>query len=180
MDLPFDRRIVFKRLSYLPITLAKGRESPVKQVFGWFMAFIPVDGIGDFSLRKQVRLLVVDDHSEHFQQVQEVAEMYHAEFDFECRLVSDSQEALKVTSEWRPSVVLVDLHLIAEGLDLLGKIAERGAVVVATSETKIPELPDKLFHYGAAGYLTKSESLEDVEALLSYVASIAPGTPVEH
>jgi DNA-binding NarL/FixJ family response regulator len=144
------------------------------------MAFIPVDGIGDFSLRKQVRLLVVDDHSEHFEQVQEVAQMYHADFDFECKLASSSHDALRITSEWQPSVVLVDLHLIADTLEILGKIAERGAVVVATSESKIPELPEKLSQYGAAGYLTKSEALEDVEALLSYVASIAPGVPTEH
>ena len=144
------------------------------------MSYIPVDDIDDFGLKRQVRLLVVDDHSEHFQQVQEVAGMYHADFDFECRLVSDSGAALKMTSEWHPSVVLVDLHLIADTLDILGKIAEHGAVVVATSETKIPELPEKLSQYGAAGYMTKSESLEDVEALLTYVASIAPTAPVEH
>lgn len=144
------------------------------------MAYIPVDGLDDFGLRKQVKLLVVDDHSEHFTQVQEVAAMYHAEFDFECRLVSDSVSALEVAAEWQPSVVLVDLHLIADTLDILGKIAEKGAVVVATSETRIPDLPEKLSQYGAQGYLTKSEALEDVEALLSYVASIAPGSPVEH
>jgi CheY-like chemotaxis protein len=144
------------------------------------MAYIPVDGVDDFGLRKQVKLLVVDDHSDHFTQVQEVAAMYHAEFDFECRLVSDSARALEVAAEWQPSVVLVDLHLIADALDILGKIADKGAVVVATSESRIPDLPEKLAQYGAQGYLTKSEALEDVEALLSYVASIAPGAPVEH
>jgi DNA-binding NarL/FixJ family response regulator len=144
------------------------------------MAYIPVDGDNDFGLRKQVKLLVVDDHSDHFRQVEEVAAMYHADFDFECRLVTDSSQALEVAADWQPSVVLVDLHLIAESLDILGKIAEKGPIVVATSETRIPELPEKLSQYGAAGYLTKSDSLEDVEALLSYVASIAPGAPTEH
>jgi DNA-binding NarL/FixJ family response regulator len=144
------------------------------------MAYIPVDGVSDFGLRKQVKLLVVDDHSDHFRQVEEVAAMYHADFDIECRLVTDSAQALEVAADWQPSVVLVDLHLIAESLDLLGKIAEKGPIVVATSETRIPELPEKLSQYGAAGYLTKSESLEDVEALLSYVAAIAPGAPTEH
>jgi DNA-binding NarL/FixJ family response regulator len=144
------------------------------------MAFIPVDDLGDFGLRKQVKLLVVDDHGEHFAQLQEVAEMYHAEFAFECRLVSNSSEALAVTAEWHPSVVLIDLHLIASALEVLGKIAEQGPIVVATSETRIPDLPEKVSQYGAAGYLIKSESLEDVEALLSYVASIAPNAPTEH
>jgi CheY-like chemotaxis protein len=144
------------------------------------MAYIPVDSPDDFGLRKQVKLLVVDDHSDHFRQVEEVAAMYHAEFDFECRLVSDSSQALEIAAEWQPSVVLVDLHLIADTLDMLGKIAEKGPVVVATSETRIPDLPEKLSQYGASGYLTKSECLEDVEALLSYIASIAPGAPTEH
>jgi DNA-binding NarL/FixJ family response regulator len=74
----------------------------------------------------------------------------------------------------------VDLHLIASALDILGKLSEQGSVVVATSETRIPELPDKLAQYGAAGYLTKSDALEDVEALLDYVAAIAPPAPTHH
>jgi CheY-like chemotaxis protein len=84
------------------------------------MVFIPVDEFGDFGLRKQVKLLVVDDHTEHFSHVQEVAGMYHSDFAFECRLVSNSSEALKVASEWQPSVVLVDLHIVADALDTLG------------------------------------------------------------
>lgn len=144
------------------------------------MVFIPPDDMGDFALRRRVRLLVVDDHSEHFAQVQEVAAMYNADFDFECRLVSNSSEALEVTAEWNPSVVLIDLHLIASALDVLGKIAEHGPVVVATSESRIPELPEKLSNYGASGYLTKSDALEDVEALLNYVAAIAPAIPTHH
>jgi DNA-binding NarL/FixJ family response regulator len=144
------------------------------------MAFIPTGDLSDFGLRKQVKLLVVDDHSEHFAQVQEVAAMYHADFAFECRLASNSKEALEVTAEWHPSVVLVDLHLIASALDTLKQIAEQGPVVVATSETQIPELPQKVSQYGASGYLVKSEALEDVEALLSYVAAIAPDVPTAH
>ena len=144
------------------------------------MVFIPSDNFADFGLRKRVRLLVVDDHVEHFAQVEEVAQMYNSEFEFECRLVSDSQEALATASEWRPSVVLVDIHIIADALDVLGKIAQQGSVVVATSENRIAELPEKLSEYGAAGYLAKSEAVEDVEALLEYLGTIAPPTPVQH
>ena len=144
------------------------------------MAFIPFDDVDEFGPRKRVRLLVVDDHSEHFAQVQEVAQMYNSEFEFECRLVSDSSQAVEVAAEWNPTVVLIDLHLIASALDVLGKIAEQGPVVVATSESRIPELPEKLSKYGASGYLTKSEALEDVEAMLQYIASVAPDLPTEH
>jgi DNA-binding NarL/FixJ family response regulator len=144
------------------------------------MVYIPGDDFGDFEPRKQIKLLVVDDHTDHFSHVQEAAEMYHAEFAVECRLVSSSTEALQVASEWQPSVVMVDLHIVADALDLLGKIAEQGAAVVATSETRIPELSERLSQYGASGYLVKSESHDDIEALLSYIASIAPVIPPEH
>jgi DNA-binding NarL/FixJ family response regulator len=144
------------------------------------MVFIPGDDLGDFGPRRQIKLLVVDEHSEHYSHVQEAAEMYNSEFSVECRRVSDSKEALQVAAEWQPSVVMVDLHIVADSLELLGKIAEQGAAVVATSETRIPELSERLSQYGASGYLIKSESPDDIEALLSYIASIAPVVPPEH
>jgi CheY-like chemotaxis protein len=144
------------------------------------MAFIPPDNKGDFGLRREVKLLVVDDHSEHFAQLQSAAEEYNSEFSIECKLASSPQEALQMTSDWQPSVVLVDLHVVATTLDILTQLAEIGTSVVATSESRIAEMPEKVARYGAVGYVTKADSTEDVESVLSYLASLAAPAPVAH
>jgi DNA-binding NarL/FixJ family response regulator len=144
------------------------------------MSYVPPDSRGDFGLRKEVKLLVVDDHSEHFSQLQAAAEEYNAEFQIECKLVSNVEDALQMTGTWHPSVVLIDLHVVATALDLLTQIAEIGPSVVATSESRIAEMPEKVARYGAVGYFTKADSTEDVESVLNYIASLAAPAPTTH
>lgn len=144
------------------------------------MSYVPPTGKGDFGLRKEVKLLVVDDHSDHFAQLQAAAEEYHSEFSIECKLVATPQEALQMTNDWHPSVVLVDLHVVATTLDLLTQIAEIGPSVVATSETRIVDMPEKVARYGAVGYVTRADSTEDVESVLNYIASLAAPSMVAH
>ena len=170
---------VFKAKQCRPITIAR-EINPSLYIFRRLMAQIPPDSKGDFGLRKEVRLLVVDDHGEHFAQLLAAAEEYHADFSIECKLVSNAEEALEATSDWHPSVVLVDLHVIATTLDLLTQLAEIGPSVVATSESRIAEMSEKVARYGAVGYVTKADSTEDVESVLSYLASLASPAPVAH
>lgn len=144
------------------------------------MAYVPPDNRGDFGLRKEVKLLVVDDHSEHFAQLQAAADEYNSEFSVELKLVSNVEDALQITNTWQPSVVLIDLHVVATALDLLTQIAEIGPSVVATSERRIAEMPEKVARYGAVGYFTKADSNEDVESVLNYIASLAAPAPTTH
>jgi CheY-like chemotaxis protein len=144
------------------------------------MAFIPGDPHPSFSARKEIRLLVVDDQQEHFEQLREVAGMYNPDFTVECRLVSDPTEVLEVTANWQPSVVLLDLHCISSALSLLKQISEIGPSVVATSSNRLPDVAEKVAQYGGVGYLTKSENPDDMESLLSYIASIATPAATEH
>ncbi len=125
------------------------------------------------GLRKEVRLLVVDDHGDHFEQLQEIAEMYHPEYRVECRLASSAGEAVDVASSWGASVVLLDLHVISDALDLLRQLSMQGATVVATSDTRLPELEGTASEYGAVGYLSKSDNPDEIEALLGYVAAVS-------
>lgn len=144
------------------------------------MAYLPSDNRGDFGLRKEVKLLVVDDHSEHFSQLKAAAEEYNSDFTIECKLVSTPQEAIEISNSWQPSVVLVDLHVVATTLNLITQIAEIGPSVVATSERRITDMPEKVARYGAVGYVTKADSTEDVESVLSYIASLAAPTVISH
>jgi DNA-binding NarL/FixJ family response regulator len=144
------------------------------------MPFPPAPPDSQFSSRKEIKVLVVDDQPEHFEQLREAADMYNPDFSVQCRLVSTPDEALEVTSNWQPAVVLVDLHAISSALTLLKKISEIGPSVVATSLNRVPNIADKIAEYGGVGYLTKSENPDDMESLLSYIASIAAPSPTEH
>jgi len=140
----------------------------------------PVTRVVNVALRKEVRLLVVDDHVEHFEQIQEFAEMYHPEFRFECKLATSAFEAVDISSSWGASVVLLDLHVISSALELMEQLSAQGAAVVATSDVRIPEFAETAGEHGAVGYLSKSSNPDDIEALLSYVASVAaPNTPAQ-
>lgn len=132
------------------------------------------------GLRKEVKLLVVDDHDDHFDHIKAFAEMYSAAFQVECKLASKPEEAHSIVDSWHPSVVLVDVHLAASALRLIKELAARGTTVVALSEVRIPELAETSQSYGAVGYFAKSDNPDDIEALITYIASIADSGAPSH
>lgn len=144
------------------------------------MGHIPANEPGSVSTRREIKVLVVDEPSEHFESLRNVAEMYNSAYSVDLRLVSSSQEAVEVASSWKPAVVLLDLHVVSEALRLVQQLADVGSSVVATSEVRMPEMFQKAPEYGAVGYLPKSDNLEDLEALLGYIATIAAPMPSSH
>ena len=126
------------------------------------------------SGRKEVKLLVVDDRTEQFEQIQSVSEMYHSEYRIECKLATTDSEARSLLSSWQPSIVLLDLHVGCGSLPLLDYISGSGcAPVVAMSDTLQPELEVTAESHGAVGYVPKGEDQEEVEALVDFLASLA-------
>ena len=134
----------------------------------------------DATLRREVRLLVVDDHLDHYEQIVEFAEMYHPEFKVECKLATTPADAVSLASSWKASVVLVDLHAISSALELLQQLSHQGSAVIATSDNMLPELSETASQYGAVGYLSKSSNPDDIEVLLSFAASVSsPSRPAQ-
>jgi DNA-binding NarL/FixJ family response regulator len=144
------------------------------------MAAIPDGEMMGEGPRREVKLLVVDDHSDHFEQIQAFAEMYSSQCVIECKRAQDKVEAQRVMDTWEPSVVLVDVHLVSDAFNLIQEMSLKGAPVVALSEGHIPHLPETARTYGAVGCLTKSDNPDDVEQLLGYIASIAACAVVSH
>lgn len=132
------------------------------------------------TLRKEVRLLVVDDQLDHYEQIVEFAEMYHPEFKVECKLATNSGDAVTMASSWNASVVLLDLHAISSALELVQQLSHQGSAVIATSDNRLPELSETASHYGAVGYICKSYNPDDIEVLLSFAASVSsPSGPAQ-
>jgi DNA-binding NarL/FixJ family response regulator len=132
------------------------------------------------GVRKEIKLLVVDDQADHFEQIRTFADMYSSHFVIECKLAHDKDEANEVMAAWNPSVVLVDVHLISDAFNLIQEISHKGASVLAVSEARIPRLAETAQTYGAVGCLTKSDNPDDVEHLVGYIASIATSSIVSH
>jgi DNA-binding NarL/FixJ family response regulator len=141
---------------------------------------MPGGEIAGAGARKEVKLLVVDDHAEHFDQIRAFADMYSSQFVIECKLAQDKQEANEVMESWHPSVVLVDVHLISDAFSLIQEISHKGASVVAVSEARIPQLSETAQTYGAVGCLTKSDNPDDIEHLVGYIASVAGTSIMRH
>jgi DNA-binding NarL/FixJ family response regulator len=144
------------------------------------MSFVPISTGVSAGLRKEVRLLVVDDNRDHFEALSEVADMYNPDFRIECRLACTGVETLEVLEEWKPSVVLIDLHSIADALSFVRQLAEQGRSVVATSAHRSSELSTVADQYGAVGYLSKSDNPEELEALVEFVAQVAAPPNNDH
>ncbi len=174
--------LLFMELRMEPITrYPRGIPCSCDLLFGDRMSFVPIPtGTAPGSVRKEVRLLVVDDTPEHFELLAEVAEMYNPEYRVECRLVSTAFETFEAVGEWQPSVVLVDLHSVADALAVVRQLAEQGRSVVATSQHRSSELSSVADQYGAVGYLSKSDNPDDVEALVEFVATVSSPPDPNH
>ena len=144
------------------------------------MRMIPGGEMVGGGARKEVKLLVVDDQSDHFEQIRAFSDMYSSQFVIECKLAQDQGEAHEIMESWHPSVVLVDIHLISDALTLIQEMSHKGASVVAVSEARIPQMAETAQSYGAVGCLTKSDNPDDVEHLVGYIASIAASSVVSH
>jgi len=84
---------------------------------------------------------------------------------------SDTAEAARVTREKKPSVVLMDVNMdIHEGVDAVALIhtASPTSRVVTVTMHAMPVYAKKMFRAGAAGYVTKNSSSEElIKAVLA-------------
>lgn len=145
------------------------------------MSFVPIPtGSSLLGVRREVRLLVLDDSREHFDLVLQAAEMYNPDYRVECRLASTVGETFEALGAWHPSVVLVDLHAVVDALEVVRQIADQGRAVVATSMHRSPELSVVADQYGAMGYLSKSDNPDDLEALVDFIATVSTQPDKDH
>lgn len=135
---------------------------------------------GQGGSRQQVRLLVLDDVCEETEVLLEVAEFYHPDFEFSCKVTPDPVEAMEAVKDWEPSVVMIDLHAVKNALQILTQIANFGSPVVAIGEKMIPGLERKVRECGGRSYLAKTSNVEGVEDILQLVGSLARGTELRH
>lgn len=127
-----------------------------------------------FADKKNVKLLVLDENAEYFEQLKDCAEMCSHEFTVECFFSSDEKEAMKIIEKEHPSVILMDPYTPeVNGREFIEKCQEGVTSVVVTSENTVPEMDEVSREWGAEAYITKSENPDDVEQALRTIVDLA-------
>jgi len=112
-----------------------------------------------------IRIILVDDHKI-------VREAWKGLFDNhssieiigECR---DGQSAIEMAKKLLPDIMLVDINMSPmNGFVLTEKILETlpGIKIIALSVNNLPKYAMKMLELGGKGYLTKTSSLDEIEA----------------
>lgn len=126
------------------------------------------------TMRKQVRLLVVDDHVEFCDLVKEIVDLSTHVFEITCEFATDKASARNLMKSFEPSVVLLDAHLEGgNSLQCLEDWKHLPAQVVVTSVSNSPAIEKAARTGGASGYCPKSNKIEDVERLVHELAEMA-------
>lgn len=129
----------------------------------------------------EVKLLVVDEHSQYCSLIREHAEMYGHALKLVCECVNSGREALEKISTWEPSVVLLDAHLPdINSFEVLDACRNGRATVVVSSDVCSRDIENSARAHGASGYVTKSENPEDIEALLVELATVSLPVQMKH
>lgn len=118
--------------------------------------------------RREGSILVVDDDPE----IRHVVSLLLSLGGYKVRAAADGQEALEAVSRWRPSLVLLDLHMpVLDGPGVARRLRERGMdlpLVVMTSAAEPGIWAERI---GAKGWLgkpfTPCELLAAVERVLA-------------
>ncbi len=132
------------------------------------------------DFRKDVRLLVIDDSDDHFEQICHITEMYNPEYNVECQRAESCQSLVGSEGGSKPTVVLLDIHILTDALTIIQQLSHQGVPVIATSAVRLPELAETAQQYGAVGYFNKSDNPDDIEALVDFVASVAVAREVNN
>lgn len=125
--------------------------------------------------KKKIRLLVIDDHAAYCSILKEHAELCNYQYDISCEFAESGEEAHDLMKRWSPSVVLVDAHMpTVDCLELLSRWKDTASPIIVTSNERSGEIESSVLSRGAAAYVTKDDSPEEVDRLIERIASLAP------
>ena len=123
-------------------------------------------------MKKKVKIIVVEDHA---MVRQGLVRLIQEESDFNvCGEAADGQEALKLISETKPDMAIIDLGLQEMGgLELIKniKIRQPKLLILVVSMHDESVFAERVLRAGAKGYIMKKESAEKVVGAIRRVLS---------
>ena len=133
------------------------------------------------ALKKNVRLLVVDDTEKYSEVIQEWAESSPPEYNLTFEFADSEEKAIEVINRWDPSVVLMDAHMPSiNTFEVLERYLAGAVPVIVTSGSKSKTIEDSAREKGAVGYFAKSENPDELEYLLHSIGSVSIEFATKH
>lgn len=131
------------------------------------------------EIRKEVRLLIVEDHDHCRQYFQDAVDTWHPQFRIECAFAKNLGEALEYIATWNPSIIMLDAYFGESGcFDALNDWKPQDVPIVITSELPIEGIRESVLQKGALEYFAFSDDPEDIDLVLESVAYLAAEVPM--
>ena len=131
--------------------------------------------------KKSIRVLVIDEGSEFFDQVQDHADLNSHHFDMACRLVTKISEVADMIRSWNPSVVMLDVANSPQNSAEIAKGCSQMEVpLIVTGYSHNKEIQASIEKIGAIAYIVKSEDPEDIEQVVELLATVAKDELMVH
>ena len=126
------------------------------------------------SDRKSIRVLVVDEASDYFDQVKDHADLNSHHYQMACRLVTKVTEVAEMIRSWNPTVVVLDVaNSPTKSAEIAKGCSQREVPLVVTGYTHNKEIQAAIEKIGAVAYVVKSDDPEDLEQVVQLLATVA-------
>lgn len=131
--------------------------------------------------RKEVRVLIIDEHDGWCEQLRQFAEMNDHLYEFQIERHSTGLTALKALREFGPTVVIVEAHLTdIDPFALVRTCRDELTPVVVTSEECSDEIEESAFQNGAAGYVVHTDNPDHLEHFVLQLATLSTQKEIAH
>lgn len=133
------------------------------------------------SDKKSIRVLVVDEASDFFEQVQDHADLNSHHYKMACKLVTQIADVAEMIRSWNPTVVLLDVaNSPSKSAEIAKGCYQREVPLIVTGYTHNKEIQAAIEKIGAVAYVVKSEDPEDLEQVVELLATVAREDTLVH
>lgn len=131
--------------------------------------------------KKAIRVLVVDEASDYFEQVKSHADLNSHHYSMACKLATRITEAAEIIRAWEPTVVVLDVaNSPAKSAEIAKGCSQREVPLIVTGYSHDKEIQAAIEKIGAIAYVVKSEDPEDLENVVELLATVARDQPMMH
>lgn len=129
---------------------------------------------------RRLRVLVIDDQPSAGAQIEEQAEVLGQHCELDVRQVGSENDILQIVWSWKPSVVLLNAHvMVGNSLAILDELRDGCAPVVITSLYNSKTIQESVRQRGAAAYVSGQGNPEYWEQLMASLESVSAGAFIE-
>lgn len=132
-------------------------------------------------MKKQIKLLVVDDHTSYGELIARSADLWNEHYEFECEFVDSATAALEKIATSAPTIVLADAHIPdMNSMHFIDECSALAVPLVVTSDHLLASLEESVLSRGAKAYLPKTDDPDELEHIFEQIALIAEDIELEH